>query len=167
MAVTINKSAQADKKESLPLASTWYKQYPETKTLFLGVTQIKLSKNEEWFVVEVCGKFAALVNAESKQGEALMEMISLVEEEGQTLVCCYSSQTKSGVEFGLDDEIRGAVKFDGNNTYSLSWEHTVDGPFVTGVQTQTPTPQPPKKTKSKATGSSAPKQGLESTNPPF
>ena len=167
MAVSIDRSSQIDKKESLPLSGTWYKEHPEHKNLYLGVTGVKPSKTGEWVLVEICGKFMAILHSESSQYQALEEMLEVVENHGHTLVVCFSTQTKSGVEFGLDDEVKGWLKRNEDGHCSLSWERTVDGPFIT-PNTPTPlSPEPIKKTKKNSTGSSAPKQGLESTDPPF
>jgi hypothetical protein len=167
MAVSINRSAQTDKKESLPLSGTWYKEHPEHKNLYLGVTGVKPSKSGEWVLVEICGKFMAILHSESSQYEALEDMLEAVQENGHTLVACFSTQTKSGVEFGLDDEVKGWIKRNEDGHYSLSWERTVDGPFITPNLPTPPSPEPIRKGKKNDAGSSAPKQALESTQPPF
>jgi len=149
------------------LASTWYKEHPEHKNLFLGITQVKKSRSGDWFIAEVCGKFAAIIHAESSQAKALMGMIEDCMEGGFTLVACYSSTSKSGVMFGTDNEVVGWVKHPDDSTWEFAWEHTVDGPFTT------PNPQPPKaeilprRAKSKPMGQTGPSKAQEGTEPPF
>ena len=167
MAVSVNRSAQQDKKESIPLANAWYKEHESHKNLYLGVTGLKPSRSGEWLLVEICGKFMAILHSESSQAEALMEMIQIVEEEGHTLVACYSTHTKSGIEFGLDDEVKGWVKFMGHGEYSISWERTVDGPFLTPNNPDPITPPLPKRRSKKSTGLSGATMPLETPDTPF
>lgn len=92
--------------KSLPLANTFFKTHQHLKEHFFAVNEFKESKNGEWLVCNATNNFTVLVHCKSKQYEALMKLLDHCWNQETALICAFSTETKSGVVFGEDEELR-------------------------------------------------------------